>query len=80
MLKFYEAFIECFFVIIYNLIRKEIRFMDNAKIGRLISKLRKENNLTQLQLADMMNISDKTVSKYERIRLPRMRKYYYCND
>lgn len=40
--------------------------MDNAKIGKLITKLRKENNLTQLQLADMMNISDKTVSKWER--------------
>lgn len=40
--------------------------MDNAKIGRLITKLRKENNLTQLQLANMMHISDKTVSKWER--------------
>ncbi len=40
--------------------------MDNTKIGRLITKLRKENNLTQLQLANMMHISDKTVSKWER--------------
>ena len=40
--------------------------MDNGKIGQLIQKLRKENNLTQLQLAKKMNISDKAVSKWER--------------
>ena len=40
--------------------------MDNVKIGQLICSLRKENNLTQLQLANRMNISDKTVSKWER--------------
>ena len=40
--------------------------MDNAKIGRLICELRKEHKMTQLQLAQKMNISDKTVSKWER--------------
>lgn len=40
--------------------------MDNVKIGQLIYKLRKEKHLTQLQLANQMNISDKTVSKWER--------------
>ncbi len=40
--------------------------MDNSKIGKLIYTLRKENNLTQLQLANLMNISDKAVSKWER--------------
>ena len=40
--------------------------MDNVKIGNLIYKLRKESNMTQLQLADMLHISDKTVSKWER--------------
>jgi transcriptional regulator with XRE-family HTH domain len=40
--------------------------MDNTKIGRLICTLRKEKNMTQLQLANLMNISDKTVSKWER--------------
>ncbi len=40
--------------------------MDNTKIGRLICQLRKEKNLTQLQLAELMHISDKTVSKWER--------------
>lgn len=39
--------------------------MDAAKIGNLIFRLRKENHLTQLQLAEQMNISDKTVSKWE---------------
>lgn len=40
--------------------------MDNVKIGNLIYKLRKEKKLTQLQLAEMLHISDKTVSKWER--------------
>ena len=40
--------------------------MDNIKIGRLIYTLRKEKGLTQLQLAQRMHISDKTVSKWER--------------
>ena len=40
--------------------------MDNAKIGNLIYRLRKEKDMTQLQLAERMNISDKTVSKWER--------------
>ena len=40
--------------------------MDNVKIGKLIYQLRKENHMTQLQLADQMNISDKAVSKWER--------------
>ena len=39
--------------------------MDCNKVGSLIFKLRKEN-LTQKQLADIMNISDKTISKWER--------------
>lgn len=40
--------------------------MDNVKTGRLIRRLRKEKGYTQLQLAEMMNISDKTISKWER--------------
>lgn len=40
--------------------------MDNVKIGKLIYKLRKEKQMTQLQLAEQMNISDKAVSKWER--------------
>jgi transcriptional regulator with XRE-family HTH domain len=40
--------------------------MDMSKIGRLIYQLRKDKNMTQKQLADKMNISDKTISKWER--------------
>ncbi len=40
--------------------------MDCAKIGELIKNLRDEQNLTQQQLADKLNISNKTVSKWER--------------
>lgn len=40
--------------------------MDCTKTGSLIRALRKEHKLTQLALAQRMNISDKTVSKWER--------------
>ncbi|WP_286228333.1 helix-turn-helix domain-containing protein [Neobacillus mesonae] len=40
--------------------------MDNRKIGELILNLRKEKGMTQKQLADQMNISDRTISKWER--------------
>ncbi|MEG2687220.1 MAG: helix-turn-helix transcriptional regulator, partial [Christensenellaceae bacterium] len=40
--------------------------MDCKKVGILIRGLRKEKKLTQKQLADAMNISDKTISKWER--------------
>ena len=40
--------------------------MDNTKVGSLIRNLRKEHHMTQLQLAEKMHISDKTVSKWER--------------
>ncbi|MDR2939993.1 MAG: helix-turn-helix domain-containing protein [Clostridiales bacterium] len=40
--------------------------MDCKKAGKLILGLRKERGLTQKQLADAMNISDKAISKWER--------------
>lgn len=40
--------------------------MDCNKVGRLILALRKEKGLTQKQVADAMNISDKAISKWER--------------
>ena len=39
--------------------------MDQIKIGRFITAMRKEKGLTQRQLADALSISDKTVSKWE---------------
>ena len=40
--------------------------MDCAKIGKLIFTLRNEKNMTQKQLADTLNLSNKTISKWER--------------
>lgn len=40
--------------------------MDQEKMGLFISKLRKENNLTQKELADILGIMDTSVSKWER--------------
>jgi transcriptional regulator with XRE-family HTH domain len=40
--------------------------MDCAKVGSLIFRLRKEKNMTQKDVASKMNISDKTISKWER--------------
>lgn len=44
----------------------EVSNMDCNKVGKLILSLRKEKNMTQKQLADILNISDKTISKWER--------------
>ena len=40
--------------------------MNQIKIGRFIAACRKRANLTQLQLADRLGITDKAVSKWER--------------
>ena len=40
--------------------------MDCSKVGELILKLRMEKGMTQKNVADAMNISDKTISKWER--------------
>ena len=39
--------------------------MDTVKIGALIASLRKEQGLTQAALAEKLNISNRTVSKWE---------------
>ena len=39
--------------------------MDAINTGKFICKLRKENNLTQASLAEKLNISNRTVSKWE---------------
>ena len=40
--------------------------MNAEKIGTMIKNLRREKGLTQRQLAEALNISDRTVSKWER--------------
>lgn len=40
--------------------------MDQIQIGKFIAEERKRKNYTQRQLADILQISDKTVSKWER--------------
>ena len=40
--------------------------MDCASVGRLIRALRLERGLTQRALAERLNLSGKTVSKWER--------------
>ncbi len=40
--------------------------MNQIKIGRFIAACRKESGLTQLQLAEKLNITDKAISKWER--------------
>ena len=39
--------------------------MDQAKIGKFIAGCRKKVNLTQMQLAEKLNITDRAVSKWE---------------
>ena len=40
--------------------------MDQIKIGKFISEKRKEKNITQSKLAEMLYITDRAVSKWER--------------
>lgn len=45
--------------------------MDQIKIGKFISDMRKQQGLTQKQLAEQLNVTDKTISKWETgYRLP----------
>ena len=39
--------------------------MDQIKIGKFIAECRKNKNLTQAQLAEMLNVTDRAISKWE---------------
>lgn len=39
--------------------------MDQKKIGRFLKTLRKEKNITQEVLAETLNVSGRTVSRWE---------------
>ena len=49
----------------FTLKLKEEKKMDQIKIGKFIAECRKKNNLTQMQLADKLNITDRAISKWE---------------
>jgi transcriptional regulator with XRE-family HTH domain len=44
---------------------KEGTGMEQIKIGKFIAACRKENNMTQAQLAEKLSITDRAVSKWE---------------
>lgn len=46
-------------------LRKGAMNMDQVKIGNFIAQCRKEKNMTQKQLAEVLGISDKAISKWE---------------
>ncbi len=39
--------------------------MDQYVTGAMIKRLREQRNMTQLQLADILNVTDKAISKWE---------------
>jgi DNA-binding XRE family transcriptional regulator len=62
--KLYGALIVKHRPLVYTVYRGEEK-MNCQKVGGLIRVLRKEQHLTQKQLADQLNVSDKTISKWE---------------
>ena len=44
---------------------KELKELDKKKIGQNLRTIRKENNLTQEELAKLLNTSHSTISAYE---------------
>lgn len=57
--------------------------MKNQTLGMMIASLRKDNGMTQAELADKMGVTDKAVSKWERdlscpdvSSLPRLAEIY----
>ena len=48
-----------------TLLIKEVLQMDQKKIGRFLKTLRKEKNITQEVLAETLNVSSRTVSRWE---------------
>jgi len=51
--------------LLYNEL-SEVFAMDNGKMGRFISELRKSQQMTQKDLAARLNVTDKAISKWER--------------
>ena len=60
--------------------------MDQVKIGKFIAECRKRENLTQMQLAEKLNITDRAVSKWENGKsapdisaIPMLADAFYCS-
>lgn len=49
--------------------------LNQIEIGKLIAECRKNKNMTQTQLAEILNISNKSVSKWENGNCCRMPLY-----
>ncbi len=56
--------------------------MNQYVTGAVIKELREKNHITQLQLAEKLGVSDKTISKWETGKGERISGYYlvrtYC--
>lgn len=57
--------IDSLFDILRSNITEEIYCMDQKRIGAFIAQCRKEKNLTQMQLAEQLEITNQAVSKWE---------------
>lgn len=53
-------------VVKHEELRKGMVYMEKKTIGSFIATLRKANGMTQKELAEKLNVSDKTVSRWER--------------
>ena len=62
LLKFRLTFAKIYLTDQYGVEKNK---MDNMQTGKLIAELRKKHGLTQQQLADKLNLSNKTISKWE---------------
>jgi transcriptional regulator with XRE-family HTH domain len=62
--KLYGAFVAKQRHTIYTY--QEVSIMDSGRVGKLLLALRREKGMTQKELADNMNLSDRTISKWER--------------
>ena len=40
--------------------------MDQEKVGRIIRTFRKDKGMTQLELSELLGVTDRAVSKWER--------------